>query len=84
MKIHIPPDEAVHGGRPFEGPTDEQFRLLEEDTGGVSIGYSHIAQGWVVVDNGTGQILAEGSPAELAVWLLQYCLELMELESDPR
>ena len=83
MITYMPADEAVHGGRPFAGPVDPQFKLPQEDTGSVSLGFSFKLCGWVVADCAEGQVYAEGTPAELSEWLQEYCAALTVLEAEP-
>lgn len=81
MKVHLDAGNAVHGGAPFVGPTDECLRGTEEENGAVMIAFSFVAQSWVIADH-QGNIYAEGTPAELSLWLQDYCIQLTYLEQE--
>lgn len=73
------PEDVVFGGGP--GPScptvDDSLSGHSDESFSVALAFSHVLDDWVIVNGYTGEVYAQGDPAQLAPWLAKFasCLQ---------
>lgn len=79
MKVHYKAEDLVFGGSPITGPLEKSMKL-DEEGGAVMVAYSFQMRSYVVATS-QGQVVAEGTPKELAGYMTEYLMTLQRFEN---